>query len=609
VSKRKRGGGRASGGGRGNGGSGAGLAVVGATALAPRPPVIEEFLDRQFFGDRVPANENYRTHYGKLLDLTLIDVALREAERGGMQMLTDVCRETVQLDGHLSAILQKRINRLAALDHQVTPASGSRVNPKKADAYASFVRDQLDGVERFRDAITDLAWGVFDGRAASELDWRYMDGDQALLGLHWIHPRRLSFGCNRDVQVIDSSRGSGGGFRDTGFPLERIPYKFAVYRPRLFNDYPEREGLAPRCLYWSRFVRFGVHERNLLLELFGRPWRIIKPMLNAQGTPLANNVESGKAAYKAVQALGYNTVARLPAGFDLDIHQPFTGAGQVSAEVIDFSTKVLSKLVLGNTGTTDAVSTGLGSSIGNAHLSEEDLIIWSDARRLAETIEDQITDAMIAVNFGPEEVVHAPRFSFRTEAPTTREEEAARFQKALDLGLPVSLEEMREKLGIQEIKQGEPYIIKVQRPAEFGQLAPPAAPEIVYPIGLAPQPGELAPEPLGADGLNNPPGGVRPGQPTPDPSALPGGALPPATPPALPASRSQPPDVDEPDAVAALCDKMNEYQIAACEHGRKNLCEWCGIERERDVEMVNGEAQWIIKWKPLRKPIAPQPAV
>jgi phage gp29-like protein len=603
VSKRKRGGGRGSGGRAGGGG----LAVVGATALAPRPPVVDAFLDTEFFGDRIPANENYRTHYGKMLDLTMIDVALRSAEQGSMQMLTDVCRETVQLDGHLSAILQKRINRLAALDHQVTPASGPRVNPKKADLYASYVRDQLDGVERFRDAITDLAWAVFDGRAASELDWHWLDGDRALLGLHWIHPRRLSFGANRDVQVVDASRGASG-FRDVGFPLERVPYKFAVYRPRLFNDYPEREGLAPRCLYWSRFVRFGVHERNLLLELFGRPWRIIKPIVTAQGGAMPGiNNETAKAAYEAVKALGYNTVARLPVGFDLDIHQPFTGAGQVSAEVIDFATKVLSKLVLGSTGTTDAVSTGLGSSIGNAHLSEEDLIIWSDARRLAETIEDQITDAIIAVNFGPEEVTHAPRFSFRTEAPTTREEEANRLQKALDLGLPVSLEEMREKLGVQELKEGEPYIIKVQRPAEFGQLAPPPTAEIVYPVGKSPQAGELAPAPLGADGLNVPPGGGT-DLPRVNPSPSPGGALPAPAAPALPASSTaQPPDVDEPDAVAALCEKMNEYQIAACEHGRKNLCEWCSIERERQVEMVDGEPQWIIKWKPLKRTPTPPP--
>jgi hypothetical protein len=52
---------------------------------------------------------------------------------------------------------------------------------------------------------------------------------------------------------------------------------------------------------------------------------------------------------------------------------------------------------------------------------------------------------------------------------------------------------------------------------------------------------------------------------------------------------------------------MNEHQVAACEHGRKNVCEWCGIERERSLEIKGGEPHWIIKWKPLRRP-PPAPA-
>jgi hypothetical protein len=201
--------------------------------------------------------------------------------------------------------------------------------------------------------------------------------------------------------------------------------------------------------------------------------------------------------------------------------------------------------------------------------------------------------------------VHAPKFSFRTEAPLTVEEEGTRIGKALDVGLPVALEQARERLGIRELKDNEPYLIKVLRPADFGQIAPPPAPEIVYPVGKAPAPGELAAQPFDALSAALPPGAA-PGQPSPS-SPAPGGGLPPA--PALPAARGPDltPDVDEPDAVAALCEQMNEYQVRACEHGRVNMCEWCGIERERQVEMVNGEPQWIIKWKPLRKPAAPPP--
>lgn len=550
-------------------------------------PVNEGVLAKDFFRERVPQSENYRTHYGKSLDLSRIDWAIRSASNGSMREITDIGRETVSLDGHLSALMQKRLNRLAALDWDCQPATGERVNQSKAEFYAGYVRAQLESIPRFRDSIVDLDWGVYDGRAASELDWRFLDGDWALIGLNWIHPRRLSFGPHRDVRVIDAARESGG-FLDVGFPLEQVPYKFCVYTPRLFGDYQEREGLNPRVLYWSFFQRFGTRERMALLELFGRPWRIVKPIPNAT---VGVNDEGAKSAFEAVKMLGFNNTARLPPGWDLDIHQPFTGAGQVSAEAIDHASKVLSKLFLGSTGTTDAVSTGLGSSIGDAHLSEEDLVIWSDARRLAETIEDRITDAIIAVNFGIEELTHAPRFIFRTEPPISREQEIARIKGALELGMRVSVEEAQEKLGVQEVRDGQAFLQRIQRPAEFGQLAPAPTNETVYPTGQAPPPGELADNPAAA--VNLPPGGD-------------GGSMPPALPsggslPALPASSDTSPDVDEPDAIAALCEKMNELGVDRCEHGRVNACAWCGIERERDVEMVNGEPQWVIKWKPLRK--------
>lgn len=554
-------------------------------------PVNTGVLAKDFFADKVPRSENERPHYGKNLDLQRIDLALRSAERGRMSLITDLSREQLTYDGHLSAVLQKRLNRLAALDWDVQPAAGAHVDPKKAELYAGFVRAQLEVIPRFRDALVDLAWGIYDNRAGLELDWRFFGQEWNLIGLHWIHPRRLSFGPDRDLRVIDT-RNEQGDFRDRGYPIQEVPYKFCTYKPRLFNDYPEREGLAIRTLYWSYFGRAATRERLALQEVFGRPWRLVKPLPESI---IAANEETGKTAYDAVKMLGYHNTARLPPGWDLEIIQPFTGAGQVSGEIIDHAQKVQSKLVLGSTGTTDAVSTGLGSSIGDAHLSEEDLIICSDARRAGETVEDQITDAIIAVNFGPHEVDHAPRFIFRTEPPVSREAEALRIQKALDVGLRVSVEEAQEKLGVQEVQKGQPYLIKVQRTADFGQVAPPAAPEIVYPPGHAPTPGELAPHP--AEAFNLPMDGD---EPPATPSA---GDLPPGVPPAPalpPASMAA--DQDEPDSIAALCEKMNELGIAACEHGRKNLCTWCGIERERDVEMVNGEPQWIIKWKPIKNP-------
>ncbi len=227
-------------------------------------------------------------------------------------------------------------------------------------------------------------------------------------------------------------------------------------------------------------------------------------------------------------------------------------------------------------------------------MTEEDLLIWSDARRLADRIEDRLTDAIIAVNFGVDELDHAPRFIFRTEPPMDRAAEVNRIKGALDIGLDVSLEEAMQKLGVREVRDHEPYLRRVARPAPFGMVPLPPAPEIVYPSGQAPSPGELAEQPDVA--LNLPGGG--------------GGLLPPASPPPAELTEGDDaedttlavddPDLDGVDDATALAAKMTELGIERCVHNKPNRCRICGIERKRDVEMgSDGQPVWSVEWKKI----------
>jgi hypothetical protein len=77
--------------------------------------------------------------------------------------------------------------------------------------------------------------------------------------------------------------------------------------------------------------------------------------------------------------------------------------------------------------------------------------------------------------------------------------------------------------------------------------------------------------------------------------------------PALPISAIDPDGDGEPgepatdEAKQALADKMTTEQIPACEHGSKNRCRLCGVERVRDFEKDpdTGEVVWKIMWRPI----------
>lgn len=561
--------------------------LTSTRVVGPANPGI---LSRTHFTGALPASEHSRTHWGRSLDLARIETAIRRANVGFMQQMSDMAAEVLGLDGHASSVMQKRLNRVAALDWDVEAAKGPGIDEGQAADYAEFVRYQLEQIPNFRDRLVDLAWGVFHGRAASELEWMRVGlREWHVKDLHWIHPRRLSFGPERALRVVDTWS-EHGNFRDHGFDFRDWPYKFITYTPRLFCEYQEREGLAPRILYWSWFQRFGTRERLVLLEVYGKPWRIVSIDPAYQG-PV--NDEQLDDAFDAVNLLGATSTARLPKGTRAQVEQPSQNAGQVHQESITDARQVISKLVLGSTGTTDAVSTGLGSSIGDAHLSEEDLIIAGDARRLAEVFEDKLTDAIVVANFGPQSLRHAPRFVIRVDAPQEPEKEGRRLQVAVDLGVDVPLEQARAVLKIQEPKEGEPVLRKVARPAELGQMALPAAPEVVYAPGTAPPPGELQDLPAPVQNLPEPRAAPVPGSPPgapPDPSALPPGPAPALS-----------DDVDEDDAIAALAQRMTELGIPRCEHLRSNRCPVCGVERVRDVALDEaGEPRWSVAWRPIR---------
>ncbi len=421
-------------------------------------PITPESMKRLYFNKPPTQDVWNRTRFGRGLNMDRIETALRGAQYGAMRDLCDLARETVATDPHLAAILQKRINAVAALPFDIVAADGPGVDPKKAEANAELVRVQIGRIPHFRQALKQLAWGLFDGRAALEIQWLMRPSDQAAktggpyaepkldwvaADLLWIHPRRLQFGPVRELRIYDQM--STTGFQAVGVALNDFPFKFVEFKPQLFGDYPELEGLAPRCLYWSFFKRFGQRDRMQLLELFGKPWRIVEVAEDAQVDPV-----DLQDAELAADALGATNTARMPRGVNLRVEAPGESAGEIHADVIAESDKQNSKLVLGQTGTTDAQNSGLGSNQPQVMAAEQLLILQGDAELLGDAVEDGLCDAIVALNRGIGELINAPRFLLRAEVPTDRTKEAQRVKAALDAGIVLAADEVYEVTGFRK---------------------------------------------------------------------------------------------------------------------------------------------------------------
>lgn len=440
-----------------------------------------------------------RTIFGSGLTMERIQSTIYSADWGNPRALTDLSRETLQLDPHLSAVLTKRIGAVASLPIDVLPAEGPGIDKEKAQFFAEVVRAQIQRIPNMKQAIRQLAWGLFDGRAVLEKQWGTAPGASTKFGqvkhvvtmLSWIHPRRIFFGPDRELRVVD--RPIGIGFTRDGEAFRDNPHKFIEFTPQLFAEYPEREGLARPCLYWAFFKRFGARERMILLELFAKPWRWGEVSEDSDLSP--SEVSDLDTIIEQIAGNGYG---RLPRGTKLNIAQQgqTSASGTIHKEVIDQSDAQISKLVLGQTGTTDAKSSGsLGGGNSSSQTSimkdEQDQICLSDAAMIEEVLEDYLSDDIIEVNFGPNAVTHAPRIKLHADT-VDRAKEIANLKSALDTGIAVALDEAYERTGYRKPAEDE-AVLRNETPASAGTAPdgsplPPgtARPVVAYPKGQAP---------------------------------------------------------------------------------------------------------------------------
>ena len=427
-----------------------------------------ELTENIFGGRAVPRTEwLLRRSFGASVTPEVIESVIRQAEHGYMRDLTDLTKETILCDPHFSTVVGKRFRALASVEPKVIAATGPGVDAARAALYAELVRQQLIGIPHLKQHIIRLSWAHCNGRAALEKLWREAPRTSAgrqyqfdIGELNWIHARRLSFGPTRELRVRDDMW-NGGMFEARGLDIESIPHKFISYTPQLFDEYPEREGFGPRGLYYAFFKRFSWRERMVLLEVFGKPWRIIEIAPGVTTTP-----EQLDDAEDRADELGANSSAAMPGGAKLNLVNADPKSTDAHSRISQECDDQISKLVLGQTRTTDAKSDGLGGQQALVAQDGETLVINADGWGISEVLTDGIARDFVLVNFGLGEVVNAPRIELKYELAPDATEELTRVSLALNTGLPLKVSEVYARSGFAKPEPGDEVVTReVPQPA------------------------------------------------------------------------------------------------------------------------------------------------
>jgi len=154
--------------------------------------------------------------------------------------------------------------------------------------------------------------------------------------------------------------------------------------------------------------------------------------------------------------------------YSIEVQEPNVGRAKVFADLVEgYLAGQIKELIIGQTATTEATSTGLGSSVGDQHAETFRRIIHTDAQNLENTLTRELVWRYHEMNFGDTE--WRPRWQFSLEKNDPQAFMTA-VQSFVSLGGAVSQTQAREILGITEPEDGEPVLSA--QPEQGGEMPP-----------------------------------------------------------------------------------------------------------------------------------------
>lgn len=350
---------------------------------------------------------------------------MRQADENDMTAYMELAEEIEEKDTHYLAVLSTRKRAVSQLEITVEAASDSEEDQANAKLVSDFLdRDELQG------EIFDLLDAIGKGFSATEIIWDINSDVWMPKELKWRDPRFFQF---------DKKDGETLLLRDghQGIPLD--PYKFIIHKHKAKSGLTVRGGVIRPCAWMWLFKNFSIKDWVIFAEAYGQPIRV-----GSYG-PSASK-DDKNILMRAVASIGSDAAAIIPESMKIEFIESAgkTSTAEVFEKLCTFCDLQISKAILGQTTTTDAVSGG--HAVSKEHNEVRGDIEQADAKQLASTLNAQLVIPMIALNRGPQKKY--PRLRIGRAEQIDAVAYAGTADKAIRMGIPISLSKTRDKLGL-----------------------------------------------------------------------------------------------------------------------------------------------------------------
>ncbi len=358
---------------------------------------------------------------------------LRAADGGDPVQYLELAETIEERDPHYLAVLSTRKRSVGQID--ITVEAGG--TDKHDVAMADMIRDWLK-----RDELTEEVFDILDcigkGYSFTEIIWDTSAGQWYPSRLEWRDPRWFRF----DRRDLATPR----RLDDNGQEVDLEAFRFIYARIKAKSGLALRAGLARVATWGWMFKAYTQRDWAIFTQTYGQPLRVGKWAAGASD-------EDKDTLFNAVANIAGDCAAIMPDSMTIDfIESKNVGsAHQLYKERSDWLDQQISKAVLGQTGTTDSVTGGLGS--GKEHREVQEDLERADARTLAAILNRDLIRPWIDLEFGPQK--RYPRLVIARP----EKEDLAALSSALGilvpLGLRVKANEVRDKFALAEPKDGD----------------------------------------------------------------------------------------------------------------------------------------------------------
>lgn len=288
------------------------------------------------------------------------------------------------------------------------------------------------------------------GISITEIIWDTSEGDWAIKKLAWRDPRWFRFDRNDGETPLllgdYSADGVGTLPMTSSGETPLAPFKFITTVIRAKSGLPIRSGLS-RLVAWAwMFKAFTQRDWTIFTQTFGQPVRVGKyPAGSSQGDK--------DTLFTAVANIAGDCAAIIPETMTIEfIESKNVGPGSdLYQKRCDWLDQQVSKAVLGQTATTDAIAGG--HAVGQEHRQVQEDIERADAKALSAILNRDLVRPGIDLQFGAQKAYPRLRIGRSEDTDVKLTVESA--VKLVPMGLKVKKTYFNDLLGIPVPEDGE----------------------------------------------------------------------------------------------------------------------------------------------------------